>query len=101
MNDLFSCRYNELQMFDFPRNVVDIDLTSTKNLCVALEEDSSHKNEILIFQLPSALQPKSNSGFTKLERHLSFDHGYFTESPLVQVAILLIISYNKFFLYSN
>lgn len=72
-------------MFDFPRNVTEIDVTSSKNLCVALEKDVNHKNEILIFQLPSALQPKSDSGFTKLERHLSFDHGYFTESPLVQV----------------
>lgn len=79
-------------MFDFPKPAKEIDITSINSLCVALEKDITNRNEILIFSLPTTLQTKSKNTGLKIDRHLSFDHGYFTESPLVQVTIILKIS---------
>lgn len=75
-------------MFDFDKSAQDIDLSSQNNLCVAL--DRHNKCEILVCTLPTTLQQKSGNNDVKFDRHLSFNHGYFTDSPLVQVSIFTV-----------
>lgn len=75
-------------MFDFEKTVKDMDLSLENNLCISLETDKNNKNEILVCSLPTTLQLKSGNSDVKFDRHISFSHGYFTETPLVQVSIL-------------
>lgn len=95
----FFHRYNQLQMFDFDKSAQDLDLSSENNLCVALQPDHNNKCEILVCSLPSTLKLKDGSGDLKFDRNLSFTHGYFTNSPVVQVRIctysLIIIAVNQ------
>ncbi|XP_065204753.1 uncharacterized protein LOC135834720 isoform X1 [Planococcus citri] len=78
-------RYNQLQMFDFDKSAQYLDLSSENNLCVALEPDHNNKCEILVCALPSTLQLKEGNNDLKFDRNLSFTHGYFTNSPVVQM----------------
>ena len=75
-------------MFDFDKSAQDTDLSSENNLCVALEPDQKNKCEILVCSLPTTLQIKEGNNDVKFDRHLSFTHGYFTDSPVVQVCIV-------------